>query len=271
MKILAFGDIYGRVWRRAFLEYFPLLQREYTPDFTIVNVDNITSGRGAIEKHAREIIGAGVDVLTWWDHIIDNLKNITEYLDADNSPLLRPANLGESPEFRFPGVGHRVVEKDGKKLLVIHLLGHAFMDKFNARNAFLEADAILEQYKNTDIKHVVVDFHKEATAEIQGLARYLDGRISAIFGTHTHIQTNDDVILPGGTGLLGDAGMIWPLNGVIGAEFDSVKKMFLTGIFKWKIEQNLDPEYLINGVFFELDDAGKCIKIEKIRATGTLK
>ena len=270
MKILAFGDIYGRIGRRAFLEYFPLLKREHNPDFTIVNIDNITSGRGVVEKHAKEIEAAGVDVMTGGDHIIDNLKNITDYLDADNSPLLRPANLWESSKYVFPWVGHKLLEKNWKKLLIIHLLGHAFMDKFNARNAFLEADAILDLYKDREVNNVIIDFHKEATAEIQWLARYLDGRVSAVFWTHTHVQTNDDIILPKGTGLLWDVWMNGPLNSVIGAEFGSVKRMFLTGIFKWKIEQSLDPHYLINAVLFELDDAGKCISIEKIKATGVL-
>ena len=91
------------------------------------------------------------------------------------------------------------MEKNGKRLLVIHLLGHAFIDKFRCHNVFLHADMLLEQYRDQNIDHIIIDFHKEATAEIQGLAHYLDGRISAIFGTHTHVQTNDALILPQGT------------------------------------------------------------------------
>ncbi|MDC0506252.1 YmdB family metallophosphoesterase [Candidatus Gracilibacteria bacterium] len=270
MKILAFGDIYGRIGRKAFLEEFPRLVSDYSPDFTIVNVDNITSGRGPIERHAKEILNAGVDVLTGGDHIVDNIKNIGEYLSQADSCLLRPDNIGGVGEFAFPGIGHKVFEKAGKKLLVIHLIGHAFMDKINSSNAFVRADEILDLYKGQSIDAVIVDFHKEATAEIQGLAHYLDGRISAIFGTHTHVQTNDDLILPKGTGLLGDAGMSGPLYSVIGADFNSVKKMFLSGVFKGKIEQSLDSNYLVNGVLFDIDDAGKCRGIEIIKRTGKL-
>lgn len=264
MKILAFGDIYGRVGRRAFLEEYPRMLADYSPDFTIVNIDNITGGRGTIEKHAREIIDAGVDIVTWWDHIIDNLTNISDYLDAPDSPLLRPDNIVSSPEFIFPWLGHKLVEKNGKRLLVIHLLGHAFIDKFRCHNVFLHADMLLEQYRDQNIDHIIIDFHKEATAEIQGLAHYLDGRISAIFGTHTHVQTNDALILPQGTWIITDAGMSWPLYGVIGADFDSVKKMFVTGIMKWKIEQSLDHNYRVNGVLFELDDEWKCSHVEAL-------
>lgn len=270
MKILAFWDIYGRIGRRAFLEEFPRIKSQYNPDFTIVNIDNITSGRGPIERHAKQILEAWVDVLTGWDHIVDNIKNIWEYLDDPESVLLRPDNIGWVWEFLMPWVWHKVFEKNNKKILVIHLMGHAFMDKINSNNAFIRADEILEQYKGTSLDAIVVDFHKEATAEIQWLAHYLDGRVSAVFGTHTHVQTNDDLILPAGTGTLWDVGMSWPLYSVIWADFECVKKMFLSGVFKWKIEQSLDENYLVNAVLFDIDDEGKCRDIEIIKKTGKL-
>jgi len=270
MKILAFWDIYGRIGRRAFLEEFPRIKADCDADFTIVNIDNITSGRGPVERHAKDILAAWVDVVTGWDHIIDNIKNIGEYLDDPDSKLLRPDNMGWVGEFRTPWIGHRVFEKNGKNVLVIHLIGHAFMDKINSSNAFIRADEILEIYKDQSLDAVIVDFHKEATAEIQGLAHYLDGRISAIFGTHTHVQTNDDLILPGGTGILWDAGMSGPLYSVIGADFASVKKMFLSGVFKWKIEQSLDENYLVNAVCFDIDETWNCSAIEIIKRTWKL-
>lgn len=270
MKILAFWDIYGRIGRKAFLEEFPRIKSDFNADFTIVNVDNITSGRGPIERHAKQILDAWVDVLTGGDHIVDNMKNIWEYLDSPDSKLLRPDNMGWVGEFRFPGIWHKIFEKNWKKILVIHLIGHAFLDKINSNNAFIRADEILELYKDQDIDATVVDFHKEATAEIQWLAHYLDGRISAIFGTHTHVQTNDDLILPKGTGVLWDVGMSGPLYSVIWADFDSVKKMFLSGVFKWKIEQSLDENYLVNAVLFDIDDTGKCKNIEIIKRKSKL-
>lgn len=261
MKVLIFWDIYGRIWRKAFLKEFSSLVDAYAPDFIVVNVDNISSGRGIIMEHARLLIEKWVDVLTGWDHIFDNFSDIEEYMNSEKCRLLRPANFPHS----IPWKGYTIVEKDGKKLGVIHLLGNIFMNH-QWENPFLVADRILEELQREKVQAVVMDFHREASSELYGMAFYLDGRISAVFWTHTHIQTNDAHILPWGTALITDIGMNGPHHSVIWADFSSVKKRFLTGIQKWKIQQSLSNEYVISALSLEIDEfTGKTLSCIPIR------
>lgn len=263
MKVLFFGDIYGRVGRKAFLKELPSLKEKYSPDFIIVNVDNITSGRGAVESHVQLLSDYGVDVCTGGDHIFDNFEAVRTYLESPKSNLLRPSNIYETWDEEISGVGHKVFEKDGKKLLVIHLLGQIFMNH-KVYNPFHHVEEVLQQY--WDVDGICVDFHKEATSEVQAMAMYLDGRVTFVWGTHTHVQTNDDHILPGETGMISDVGMNGPLYSVIGADFSSVRRRFLTGIEKGKIEQSLDKRYVVSWVYFETEKVGiACKKLEKIR------
>lgn len=264
MKILFFGDIYGRVGRNSFLRELPSLREKYAPDLVIVNIDNLTSGRGPVLPHIELLKKAGVDIFTGGDHVFDNKDSISEYLDSDDSRLLRPANFWETDQYKVPGVGHKLFDIRGHKLLVIHLLGQVFINH-KVENPFHAVDSILKEYEGKDIWWIVVDFHKEATAEIQALGLYLDGRVSFVGGTHTHVQTNDDRILPKWTGYITDLGMSGPYNSVIGATLESVTARFLTGLQKWKIEQSLDTESIVSGVFFQLDrDSLECRKLEKI-------
>lgn len=264
MKILAFGDVYWRVWRKALKKELPGLQEKYNPDFIIVNVDNITSWRWAVDHHVEELNAIWVDIMTWGDHIYDNFSHIKSYLQSDNTNLLVPANTYETDT----GIWFKVFEKNWKRLLVIHLMWNVFM-RDNLYNPFLKADEILA-LDHGHLDGIVVDFHKEATSEIYGLAMYLDGRISSIFGTHTHVQTNDEQILPKWTALMCDIGMVWPLYTVIGATFDSVKNRFLTGINKWKIEQGLWKDYVLGWMYTEIDPSTmKSTHIEKIRIQWT--
>jgi calcineurin-like phosphoesterase len=132
-------------------------------------------------------------------------------------------------------------------------------------NPFSVVEKILEKYKNDKLDWIIIDFHKEASSEFYWLANYLDGKISFIFGTHTHVQTNDDVIFPNWTGIISDVGMTWPLYSVIWADFETVKGRFLYWINRWKIEQSLSKEYVVSWVFVEIWKKWKCEKIEKIR------
>ena len=265
MKILFFGDIYGRVWRKAFIKEFQGLKEKYNPDFVVVNIDNITSWRGAVEHHARMISDLWVDVLTGGDHVFDNFDSIELYISADNSNLLRPGNFHETVTEKIPGIGHKVFHKNEKKLLVIHVLGQVFIHH-KVQNPFHYVDEVLAQYDTDELDGIMIDFHREATSEIQGMAFYLDGRVSFVWGTHTHVQTNDDRILSGGTGTITDVGMNGPLNSVIGADFGSVKKRFLTWLQRGKICQSLDKEYVISGISIDIDEqTQKCKWLEKIR------
>lgn len=267
MKILAFGDIYGRVWRAALAKELPSLQKQYNPDFIIANVDNVTSGRGAIEKHLIEVKKIGVDIMTWGDHVLDNMHKITDYISDPKSVLIRPANFQQTGDYAIPGKGYRIFEKAGKKLCVIHLIGQVYMPLF-VNNPFSEIDRILTELESESFDEIVVDFHKEVTGEIYGMFHYLQSRVSVLFGTHTHVQTNDATILEG-TGFLWDLWMCGPRDAVIGAEFSSVKKRLLTGISRGKIEQSLDENYQVCGAFFSMKK-GECVGVEGIRILGKL-
>lgn len=271
MKILVFWDIYGRIGRKALEKEIAKLQEKHNPDFTIANVDNLTSGRGPVEKHMLEVEKFWIDVFTWGDHIFDNLSNIQPYLDKDGSKLIRPMNFFEQDHYHIPGKWYTIVEKNNKKLLVIHIMWQVFMN-FHLDSPFLRTEKLLSQLRAEWVEYdaSIIDFHVETSAEFYGLSHFLDGEVSAIYGTHTHVQTNDDAILPKGTGILSDVGMNGSINGVIGADYGSVKKRFITGISKWLISQNLDPNYVVSGVVFEIDESGKCNWVEKIRINSKL-
>lgn len=271
MKVLIFWDIYGRIGRKAFKKHFEELKQKYVPDFVIVNPENISSGRWPIEKHIVELDSLGwIDVYTSGNHIFDNMDDIENYLSQENSKLLRPANYYDHPLVNFPGKGYTIIEKNEKRLWVINLISGVFM-RDDVYNPFLKVYDILQEFKKEDLHGIIIDFHRETTAEIAGMGMFLDGEISFVFWTHTHIQTNDEYILPNGTGILTDVGMSWPLNSVIGADFESMKGRFLWWISKGKIEQSLENHYVVSGCVVEIDDTTKkCLSIEKIRITWLL-
>lgn len=261
MKVLIFWDVYGRIWRKWLKKELPLLIKKYSPDFVIANVDNATSAKWIIEKHAIELEKMWIDIMTSWDHIFDNFGKIKDYLDDKNSKLLRVANYYNNEiEWKW----YKIFEKNWKKLLMIHLIWEVFMP-WNYFNPFLKAKEILQEYKNEKIDGVIIDFHFEATAEWAWLAYYLDGDVSFIFWTHTHVQTNDDLILRKWTWFITDVWMNGPLYSIIWADFESVRPRFLEGIVRSKLEQSLDENYLVSWVYVEIGDDKKCKKIEKIK------
>lgn len=270
MKILAFGDIYGRVWRNGLLKELPQLQQRFSPDITIANVDNISSWRWAIPMRLEELEKAWVDIMCSGDHFFDNEKDLVEYMAKKDCRLIRPANFYEVGAYPVMGKWYTIFEKNGKKIAVIHLMGQVFM-RYEVYNPFLKLQELLAQDDIQSCNAIVVDFHKEATSEIGALWRFFDGKISAVYGTHTHIQTNDDDIFEGGTGFLSDVGMCGPKNSVIWADVECLRGRFFTGLGKGKISQSLDSRYLVHGVFFETDDQKKnVLHIEKIKIIWTL-
>lgn len=268
MKILIFWDIYGRIGRNAFLRELPSLRQKYAPDMIVVNVDNISSGRWPIEKHLRELEKAWVDIMTAWDHVFDNMERLSEYLGKKDSRLIRAANYYETPEFFIPWVGYKVVEKNDKKMLLVHLLSGTSM-RDQVYNPFLKLREILSEHKDDIFDAIVVDFHKEYSSEIYGLALWFDGEVSFAYGTHTHIQSNDELILDWWTGVMNDVGMSGSLHSVIWADLGSLKQRFFSGINKGKIEQSLDERYVVNGVYVEIENK-KTTFIEKIRIRNKL-
>jgi len=268
VRLLIFWDIYWRVWRRAFKNNIKSLKKIYNPDFLIANWENLTSGYWPILKHILEMKESWVDLLTWWNHIFDNEKTIKDYLNDENGILIRPANFYESEYYTPPGKGYKILEKNWKKLLVINLLSGVFF-RDEVFNPFLKIDEILKSFDLNEFNWVIVDFHRETSSEIYAMSMFLDWKISFLYWTHTHIQTNDELILPAWTGLISDVWMTWPLYSVIWADYNSVINRFLSWILKWKIEQSLNKEYVLNAVFVDIDDkTRKCLDIEKIKIKG---
>lgn len=223
MKIIFIGDLYGKIGRRAVSEILPSWRKKYKPDFVIAQNENIAHGVGITEKTLKEVLDAGVDVMTGGNHTFKGEG--AKLLERGDLPILRPANYPED----LPGSGERVVEsKDGKyRLLVINLIGRVFFHE-NFEDPFRTADAILKRHKNKEYAGVFVDFHSEATSEQNALAFYLDGRVSALVGTHTHIGTVDTRVLPGGMAHVTDVGAVAAVDSVIGEKKENIIQSFLT-------------------------------------------
>lgn len=269
MKFLIFWDIFWRIWRNAVKKEFQQIKNKYKPDFILANIENISSWRWPVEKHLIEMENLWVDIMTWWDHIFDNLRNIKSYLEKEDCILLRPANFYETIDFPLAWIWYKIIKKDWVKILIIHLLWQVFI-KHNVYNPFLKIKELLEELK-WKYNISVIDFHKEATAEIYGMWLYLSNDLkeyntSLIFWTHSHIQTNDEMIFENWTWFICDVWMSWPINSVIWADFSSLKKRFINWIWQWKIEQCLDKKYVINAIFTDINEkTWKCESIEKIR------
>lgn len=265
MKLLFCGDIVGRAGRDAVLKHLPALKREHAPDFTVLNVDNAAGGFGVSPELARELLKAGADVLTGGDHVWDQ-KEIVPYL-AQEKRLLRPANFPDS----VAGSGFGIFEAaNGKKVAVLHLLGQVF-HKEHAACPFANADKLLEGVRlGAGVAAILVDFHAEATSEKTAMGIYLDGRVSAVLGSHTHIPTADARILPKGTAYQTDCGMCGDYNSVIGFAPEGPLKRFLTKVTKAKMEPAVG-EGTLCGALIETDDAtGKARAITPLKIGGAL-
>jgi 2',3'-cyclic-nucleotide 2'-phosphodiesterase len=206
-SILFVGDLVGGLGRRTLLALLPGLRERHQPTFVVVNAENVAGGLGITPKIADELLGAGVDVITLGNHAYHR-KEIYPYLDAQER-IIRPANYLRSQ----PGRGWAIVEHDGVRLGVVNLSGNLYLRA--GRPAFVEIDAVLGQLEGK-VDHVLVDMHAEATSEKVGMGWFLDGRATAVVGTHTHVPTADARVLPGGTAYITDVGMTGPRGGVIG-------------------------------------------------------
>ena len=252
MRILCIGDIIGNIGLLRLVKDLPQIKRDNNIDFVIANGENAAEGSGITEKQYRELLKAGTNVVTMGDHTWGK-KEIFKFINETN--IVRPANLSH----KIPGTGYTILECKGKIICVINVLGRAFMS-VNSDNPFECIEKLLQKVK-ADI--YVVDMHAEATAEKIALARYFDGKISAVYGTHTHVQTADEQILPKGTGFISDVGMTGPTDSVIGMEVEVSFKRFITSIpEKYKAAEG---PTCINGVIFEIDEnTGKTIAVERV-------
>lgn len=254
MKILAVGDVVGENGLNKLKEILPNLKQREKIDFVIVNGENVAGGMGITEKHFKQILFAGADVVTLGNHTWSK-KDIFNFIDDEK--ILRPANYPKG----VVGKGYNIYKCKNKKIAVMNLIGRTNMGILS-ENPFLEADNIIEKIKNeADI--IVIDFHAEATAEKIAFANYLDGKANIIYGTHTHVQTADEMILPNGTGYITDIGMTGPINSVIGMNKKASIKRFVTTLpEKYKIA---DGESKFNSCLFCVNDEnGRTEKITRI-------
>ena len=222
MRVLFFGDIIGRPGREALKKILPEWKKKYQPDLILANAENLAHGIGITRKSVKEISEAGVDLLTSGNHVFDKREEISLLEDKD-ALIIRPANY---PPMVI-GQGHKIIEIGVKKVLVIILNGRVFF-KVSLDCPFREADRILKEYEDEKFSAIIVDFHAEATSEKIAMGYYLDGRVSAVLGTHTHVATADERILPGGTAYISDVGMVGPIDSVIGIDKKNILKGFLT-------------------------------------------
>jgi 2',3'-cyclic-nucleotide 2'-phosphodiesterase len=251
MLILAIGDIIGKPGRQALEKLLPEVKQKYGVDLTIVNAENVAGGIGVTPETAEELLEAGADVLTSGNHIWAH-KTILPCLDSE-MPLIRPLNYPQG----VPGRGYII--KNG--VLVVNLIGRVFMSNYDC--PFRTMDALLENLKDKP-RVIIIDFHAEATSEKVALGRYLDGRVSAVLGTHTHVGTIDAQIQPKGTAYVTDIGMTGPVDSIIGDDPENVLQRFLTQLpFRMSAGSG---KVMLNAVLVRVDDAtGKAQSIERIQ------
>jgi 2',3'-cyclic-nucleotide 2'-phosphodiesterase len=252
-KILFVGDIVGGPGRRTLTTLLPSLRDRHRLDFVVVNAENASGGLGITSPVARELFEAGVDVITLGNHTYRH-REVYRYLDEEER-IIRPANFLPSQ----PGHGWCVVSREGVRLGVVSLSGNLFMRA--ARPAFVEADSALRALEGK-ADHVLVDMHAEATSEKVGMGWYLDGRVTAVVGTHTHVPTADARILPGGTAYISDVGMTGARGGVLGVKWELAVEAMVTQM-PVKFETS-DEDPWLNGVVIEAGEAMRAVGIEPV-------
>jgi len=257
MNVLFLGDVYGKPGREVLLRNLPDILKEKAIDFCIINGENLADGRGLTEKTSKPLFEIGVDVITGGNHLWDRAESLDFIQRCER--IVKPMNC--SPH--APGNNFYTCVKNDLKLTVACLSGQIFMPP--ADSPFVVFDSVYDQLKQ-ETRCIVVDFHAESTAEKRALGWYLDGRVSALIGTHTHIQTADEEILPNGMAYLTDAGMTGPHDSVIG-----VKKKIIIDKMRSAIPQRYevsDRGLQINGALIELDnDTGNALSISRLRIT----
>jgi metallophosphoesterase (TIGR00282 family) len=254
MQLLFIGDVVGGTGRRALEAVLPKLRKQYEPDFVVVNGENSAGGLGINERIARGGLDSGeIDAITLGNHAYKQ-RDVYDYLDREQR-IVRPANYPKGN----PGRGSTVVKKDAGRLAVVNLSGTVFLDA--ARSPFSEVDAQLSELRGK-ADWTLVDFHAEATSEKVAMGWYLDGRVTACVGTHTHVPTADARVLPGGTAYISDVGMTGPRGGVIGVKREQVLERFTT-MMPVKFETS-DEDPWVMGVAIEAGEDGRARSIEQI-------
>ncbi len=255
MRILTVGDVCGKSGCEFLLKKLPSIKKQYSIDLTIVNGENSAEGNGILPSSAELIFSAGADVITGGNHSVRR-REIFETLE-ENPFIIRPANLPSS----LPGKGITIVDLGYSQVAVINILGVVYTESMNC--PFETADNLIDKAKKLGIKNIIVDFHAEATSEKRALGFYLDGRVSCVFGTHTHVQTADEQILPKGTGYITDIGMTGVKQSVLGVDKDIIIQKLKD---KLPVKfHNAVGENELNGCIFEIDNStGLTLSVSRI-------
>ncbi|MCX7922967.1 MAG: TIGR00282 family metallophosphoesterase [Clostridia bacterium] len=254
MKILFIGDIVGNPGRKAAKEMIAFIKKEHAIDFCIANCENAAGGSGITYVVAQELYKSGVDAITMGNHTWSK-REILNFIDCDPK-IVRPANYPQE----LPGKGSAIINGKNGKIGVLNLMGRVYMDSIDC--PFKAAEKELD-YLKSFVKVVIVDMHAEATSEKTALAWYLDGRVSCVLGTHTHVQTADERILPFGTAYITDVGMTGPYEGIIGVDREIIINKFITHMpAKFEVAKG---SVQFNAVVMEIDEkTGKTITIQRI-------
>lgn len=254
MKVLFIGDIVGNPGRKIAKEMIQVLKKENVFDICIANGENAAGGSGITHVVAQELYSAGINAVTLGNHTWSK-REILNFIDSDNK-IIRPANYPTE----LPGKGSMIIGTDKCKVGILNVMGRIYMDSIDC--PFKAAERELE-YLKSQAKVIIVDMHAEATSEKCALAWYLDGRVSCVLGTHTHVQTADERILPFGTGYITDVGMTGPYEGIIGVDKDIIINKFLSHMpVKFEVAKGSTQ---FNAVVMDIDEKnGKTLKIERI-------
>ena len=257
MKILFIGDIFGKNGREIVNKHLSSLKRKYEIDLVIANGENSAHGKGMTKKIYEDLMNIGIDAFTMGNHFLKN-KDILSWLDSVNN-IARPLNVGEIAQ----GRGSIVVDTKKGKVRITNLIGRVFIREFNASNPFEDIDDLLDE---CDEKIHIVDIHAEANGEKKSLAYYLDGRVSAVLGTHTHVQTADNRVLPKGTAYISDVGFCGAYESVLGIEVKDA--IAFSKDHDFSNHNPADGESELSAVVLDIDEnSGKTISIERIYIT----
>ncbi len=258
-KILFFGDIVGKPGRHGLAQVLPMLKEDYQPDVVIANVENMAHGKGVTPSTMKELSDLGIHAFTSGNHVFSKGEQSAQAFEQYEN-LVRPINY----EGTWPGHGYYRFSVNGQQILLINVNGKVFFEtqfRGTISNPFFAITELLEkETQKGDI--IIVDFHAEATSEKVAMGWHLDGKVTLLVGTHTHIPTADAKILPQGTGYVTDIGMVGPENSVLGAVIENALNPFLeTGKFSYEVADG--NEVIVNGLYVEIEN-GKTVKIEKI-------
>jgi metallophosphoesterase (TIGR00282 family) len=256
MRLLFIGDVVGSPGRELLETTLPQIRTEYKPQLIIANGENAAGGRGINEKITKQFFQLGINVITMGNHIWDQ-GEILDFID-DYKNLLRPANLAEE----VPGNSYTIINYNDAKIGVVNLMGRTFMPPVEC--PFKAIDRLLEIIKQ-ETDTIIIDFHAEATSEKIAMSWHLAGRVTALLGTHTHVQTADERILPGGTAYISDVGMVGPYDGILGMAREEVIQKFITQLpQRFEVEKQGATQF--NAVLIDIDlETGRATTIKRIR------